>query len=371
MFLTKVLGSSMSEAIAHTNHITLDTLPEIDMRHVLRLTDDTSIFQHAIYGLPDPAHGYCTDDTARALVAAVLHTRFGGLADMAIPMERYLTFLTHALRCEHGRFHNFMGYDRQWLDEAGSEDSLARALWALGVTAQHIPLQWMRELAVHLFINTIPSMERLTHVRSWATAILGLEAYLSSATEDSDAKRVLRKLGDRLHHEWQEHATEEWPWWEDTLTWGNARLCQGLLVAGQRLGEEAMVTDGVKSLEWLVAVQTTEQGHLSLIGNKGWYRHGGTRAQFDQQPIEGQAMVQACVAAARITGDEVWVDQALTAMAWFLGKNDVGVALYDVETGGCHDGLESDGVNKNQGAESALAYVLSVLELHQYRADTR
>ena len=341
--------------------------PEIDLRQMLRLTDDTGIFQHATHLLPDPNHGYCTDDNARALIAAVYHAELRGYDEHAVPLQRYLAFVAYAYNPDNGRFRNFMSYDRRWLEQAGSEDSHGRAIWALGVTVRHAPSQPVEEFADQLLRKGLGAVrDQLHHARPWAFALLGLDAYMQ--VKASDEGRALRDdLAERLMRHWQAHADDDWPWWEDVLTWGNARLPHALLTAGDTMGRDDMVEAGRRALEWCLNVQTAEDGHLSIVGNHGWYERGGEMARFDQQPLEACAFVDACLAAARITGDTTWTRRAWQCFRWFHGENDLKAPLYDPETGGCCDGLMPNGANQNQGAESSLAYLLSVLALHGER----
>ena len=339
-------------------------LPPIDLRQLLRLTDDTGMFQHALHQLPDPNHGYCIDDNCRALIAAVYDGRLRGYDPERVPLERYLGFVAYAFNEKRGRFRNFMSYDRRWLEEVGSEDSHARTIWSLGVTVRWAPVESIRELADRLFIRGLAATEQFAFIRPWAYTVLGLSEYLAANPDHAEVRERLTALAGRLFERWREHASDDWPWWEDELTWGNAKLPHALLSAAEVLEDPAMRDAGLKALDWCMAVQTAEDGRLTVIGNDGWFNRSGHRAQFDQQPIEAQGCVQACLAAARATGQRQWIERALRSFAWFTGDNDLGVPLYHPETGGCQDGLRPEGANKNQGAESALAYILSVLELH-------
>lgn len=345
-----------------------EPFPNIDLRQLLRLTDDTGMFQHATHLLPDPTHGYCIDDNCRALIAAVLHAQLRGYDEQVVPLQRYLAFCGYAFNPDNGRFRNFMSYDRRWLEDAGSEDSHARTIWALGVTVNRSPSEAVRDYAKQLFKRALPACREFVYPRPWAYVVLGLVEYLKAEPEDAEAKNLLTDLTGRLFEMYSKHATDDWPWWEDFLTWGNARLPHAMLAGGRALGRQDMIDAGLKSLAWCIDVQTAPDGHLTIIGNHGWLQRGKEKAQFDQQPLEAYAIVHACLVAADITGDESWAERAWRAFEWFTGANDLGVPLYKSETGGCQDGLNADGPNANQGAESSLAYLLSVLELHRYRA---
>lgn len=350
----------------------LDPFPEVDLRHVLVLTDETAMFQHAAYGTPDLDHGYCTDDNARAAIAAVKAIALNpGLSSghdaLTVPLQRYLAFLKHAFSEKRGRFRNFMGYDRQWLERVGSADSHGRALWAFGVIVCLAPTDGTRALAEELFRAGLPAFKEFDDLRPWAFGLLGLHEYLGVVGGDEDAHATRSLVAAKLLDCWKAESCDAWPWWENRLTWGNARLPHALLVSGCDLDREEMVAVGLKALRWLLDVQTAKDGHLSVVGNNGWYVRDGVRARFDQQPIEAFGLVEACLAAARATGDKHWTGEAVRCFQWFTGRNDLGSPLYDADTGGCYDGLMAQGVNNNQGAESTLAYVLSVLDLHEYQ----
>ncbi|GAB4246501.1 MAG: glycosyltransferase family 4 protein [Thermoleophilia bacterium] len=347
---------------------TLSDLPDINLEHLRRLTDDTGIVQHATFNVPDRRHGYCTDDNARALL-------FTALAEETLPPEsglaelrsRYLSFLHHAFSEETGRFRNFLSYDKRWLEDQGSEDSHARALWALGVTTRSVPDQGHLSMAAVLFNRAVTAAEHFVHPRAWAFSLVGIDAYLEKFVGDSEAKRVSEHLAERLLHEFALHGTPDWPWPEDVLTYDNAKLPHALLAAGRILRRDDMVHTGLRSLEWLVALQT-ENGRFSPVGNRGWYARGGPKARFDQQPLEAQALIDACIAAHGLTGEEKWVDVATLAFHWFLGQNDLNLSMCDLGTGGCYDGLQADGPNLNQGAESTLAWLIALAEMYRLRA---
>lgn len=351
-----------------------EPFPAIDLRQLLRMSDDTGMFQHALYGMPDPNHGYCIDDNARALIAAMLYADLHAYDEREVPAHRYLTFLAYAFNEETRMFRNFMSYDRRWLEEEGSQDSQGRTIWALGTALRLAPLGGIRDLSRNLLFKGIPAVEKFGFIRSWAFALLGLDQFLK-AEPDTYAQELRDRFANRLFDAYQQHATDDWPWWEDLVTYDNAKLSHALLVSGRAMDRSDMMEAGLHALRWLLEVQTAPQGHLSIIGNDGWLRRGHDKAAFDQQPLEAYAMLHACLTAAQLTGDNAWAHHAWRCFQWFRGHNDVGVPLYVDETGGCYDGLHEGGVNQNQGAESSLAYLLSVLELHRHRrkvdADSR
>jgi hypothetical protein len=355
----------------------MDALPEIDLRHLMVLSDDTGILQHATRGTPDLHHGYCTDDNARSLIATVKVLALPGSLwedtptgasrnDVVVATQRYMAFLHYAFNPEAGRFRNFMLYDRSWLEEVGSEDSHARTIWGLGKAYRFPPNDGVKELAEDLLIRAIPATRDFEYLRPQAYTLLGLSEYLRARSDDQLARSIHDSAAEELMRLWRDNATDDWPWWEPWLTWGNAKLPHALLVAGMDLKREEMTEAALKSLRWMLEVQTGEDGQLSIIGNNGWYTRGERPARYDQQPIEAKSCLQACLAAAEFTGESYWREQAVRCFQWFTGRNDVGQPLYNPETGGGHDGLMPSGVNANQGAESTLAYLMSVLELHLF-----
>ncbi len=341
-------------------------VPDIDLNHLRTLTDDTGILQHAICAIPDRTHGYCTDDNARALVAVMLHHQLYH-NDAVLPLARtYLSFLHHAFNEEAKRFRNFMSFDRQWLEAVGSEEAHARALQALGVTAAVAPDDTLLSFTTILFHRALVEAEALEAPRAWASAVIGIHAYLSRFDGDTHARRVRMTMGTRLYDLFERHATDDWPWCEDTVTYGNAKIPHALILSGQWIPDAGMLETGLKSLDWLCRLQLRDDGTASLIGNQGWYPRGGTRARFDQQPLEAMSLVQACAEAYRYTREKVWLDRATRFLNWFLGSNDIHAQLYDYRTGGCRDGLQSDGANLNQGAESTLAWLIAALTVNEF-----
>jgi hypothetical protein len=344
-------------------------LPEIDLRHLHRLTDATGILQHAKYHVPDREHGYCTDDNARALIVAIgarEHlTTTDELDEMAVT---YLGFLKHAYNPHLKTFRNFMGYDRRWLEERGSPDSHGRAVWALGIAAAEIRDEGLRSFAAGLLHDALPALDETPDLRAQAFALFGLTAYLARYGGDTAVKRPRALLAERLLRAFVEGGSDpRWPWPESALTYANARLPHALLEAGAQLENAEMIEHGLRSLGWLMDLQTID-GRFSPVGNQGFYEKGGRRARFDQQPIEADATVAACSTAFRVTGERVWLDRAWLAFRWFLGHNDIGQGLYDHGTGGCRDGLTATRVNDNEGAESTLAWLHALLQMHALQA---
>ncbi len=339
-------------------------LPELNLNHLLTLTDDTGIIEHARNTVPNLSEGYTTDDNSRALIVALRayeHDKdTAGLQRLA---NRYLAFVDYAFNRKAGRFRNRLGYDRRWEEDAGSEDSHGRALWGLGTVVGGSHNNAFVALAMNLFDAALPAVELFSSPRAWAYTLLGVCSYIKRFPGASNARRVRDALAHRLLEMYRSGAETDWPWFERSLAYGNARLSQALIRAGADTGNKEMTDAGLRSLDWLVTIQTAEAGNFSPIPNTGWHR-GTPRPRFDQQPIEAQSMVEACFRAWRITKEKRWRDAMTTTFEWFLGRNDLGRPVYDYATGGCHDGLHPEGVNDNEGAESTLAFLGSLLTLH-------
>ncbi len=346
-----------------------DELPEVDLRHLRTMTDETGMLQHSLYCTPNRSHGYCTDDNARALIVTVLHWNLIRDESILPLMQIYLSFLAHAMDEETGRFKNFMNYDRSFSEIVGSEDAHARALWSLGMAVAMCPHESMIALATRLFTQALPVTESFASPRAWAFAIVGIHAYLRRFGGDSEARRFRAVLTERLAKHFTENMSDDWPWCENVVTYANAKLPHALLMSGKWMQRGDVIDLGKRTLAWLMEVQTNEQGFLSLIGTDGWYAHGGEKAMFDQQPIEAHALVDACLEAYRVTREDHWVDLARRSFNWFLGDNDLHTPLHDFTTGGCRDGLHPDRVNQNQGAESTLAWLMSLLMMHDLQME--
>jgi len=350
----------------------VSNMPEVNLSHLYRLTDDTGILQHAVYATPNRHHGYCVDDNARALVLGLMYHDLSQDDSILPRVDTYLSFVHHAYNPATGRFRNFMSYDRQWLEEVGSEDSHGRSMWALGTAVRLSPNDGTLSLCTRMFQEVLDKVTDFTSPRAWAFALIGIDYFLHRFSGDTRSRRVRQTLADRLMRRFTDNSTTDWPWLEDSVTYDNATLPHSLLLAGQALGDQPMIDQALLSLNWLVEHQTLPDGRISLIGNMGWMTREGHRPRFDQQPIEAMAMIQTCASAFRITHDVKWFDRTRQFLGWFLGNNDTRSRLYDYQTGGCKDGLHSDGPNHNQGAESTLAWListLSVMELNSRRAD--
>ena len=342
-------------------------LPPLRLDHVVRMSDGTGIIQHATFNVPNFQEGYCTDDNARAFILCNLLDALGGRPpsqDLDRLATGYLAFLSAALDRETGRFRNFMSFGRQWLEHSGSEDSHARALWAAGCGVARSRNEGHRKLAALLFERGLSVVEAFSSPRAWAFTLLGIHEYLGTFPDHTAARALREVLTLKLVGLWKSCASDTWPWFEPVATYDNARLCQALLLSGQWMPHPESLQIGLRSLRWLASVQKAPAGHFRPIGSNGFYARDGAHADFDQQPVEAQAMVSACLEAFRATQDGSWSREAKRAFEWFLGRNDLGLPLYDSGSGGCADGLHEDRVNENQGAESTLAFHLSLAEMN-------
>lgn len=322
------------------------------------------VIQHAFENVPNRKTGYCTDDVSRGFMVALAHLRLTASDEMSRRFaSTYLAFLQHA-QLDDGRFHNFMDYDRRWLDETGTHDSCGRAIWALGYGVANAPTQIWREVCAKLLDRTLPSLESLEYLRSRAYAALGL-AHAHSATKDSKYCTALRYVADEIVTSYEAAASINWRWFEDRMTYDNARLPEALIRAAQSLAEPRYGATGLAALDFYESV-TIENGIYVPIGNDGWYGRGGKRARYAQQPLEACAMVDAELAAFDLTGDAGHFETAELALEWYYGRNSRGVKM--ANGGGCYDGLEENSVNANMGAESTLALLSAAYTMAARRA---
>jgi glycosyltransferase involved in cell wall biosynthesis len=339
-------------------------LPEMKLAHLKRMTDSTGMFQHAVFSVPNYLEGYCTDDNARAFILTVLLGELGEDPEQVRTMgTTYAAFLNHAFDPQTLRFQNFMTFDRRWSGAENSEDSQGRALWALGTAVGRSPFRSFQMMAGQIFASALPTLASLTSPRAWAFGLIGIHEYLRRLGGDSQASQTRDMLTARLMDVFERTAKPDWRWFEESLSYDNAKLPHALILSGRATGQPDVFDRGLESLHWLTELQLSEKGQFRPIGSNGFYTRGGTRAMFDQQPVEAHATVSACLEAYRATADPWWYKQAQRAFDWFLGSNDLGLELYSPETGGCLDGLHVDRANGNQGAESTLAFLLSLAEL--------
>ncbi|WP_269713574.1 glycosyltransferase family 4 protein [Caulobacter sp. NIBR2454] len=337
--------------------------PKLDA--VERLTDACGIFQHSLYGVPDRRHGYCIDDNARGLILTtqlkVLNPRDERAQKLA---WIYASFVQYAWNADVGRFRNFMSYERTWLEAEGSSDSGARALWAIGATAENAPIPDLRHWAEALARDALGSFETVLAARTSAFAILGLAALSRAGVERERTESLLRLHANHLVELFEAHATKDWMWFEPFLSYDNARLPEALLRAGLALDDNRMVQTALKGLAWLCDIQTAPSGCFRPVGTHSFGAHHARPSAFDQQPLEAAATIDACAAAFEAVGDQRWVNEARRAYDWYLGGNDLGVRMVRDEDGSCFDGLGPHGPNLNQGAESVLAFQMATCAMH-------
>jgi glycosyltransferase involved in cell wall biosynthesis len=340
-------------------------LPAVNLDHVEIMSDSTGILQHATFSVPRYDEGYCLDDNARALLLMTLLEEVGSDDPRLVRTlaSRYLAFVSHAFDRSSGRFRNFMSYNRVWNEPQGSEDSHARAVWALGSVIGCSADPGRLSLAGELFHAALPAVSSFSSPRAWAYALLGIDQYLHAFEGDRNVQTTGREIGSRLLALFRRTDQPDWPWCENRVTYCNARLPQALIASGSWMGDAEMTATGLRSLEWLMTIQRAADGYFAPVGTNGFFDRGMTAAAFDQQPVEACATVSACMHAFRATGDHRWAEQARHAFAWFLGQNQLQQALYDPLSGGCRDALHVDRLNQNEGAESTLSFLLALMDM--------
>jgi glycosyltransferase involved in cell wall biosynthesis len=339
--------------------------PDMEIGHFLSMCDDVGLFQHAVHSVPDRLHGYCVDDNARALLLACALNNPGEHPLSDVLTARFAAFVQHAWNPDTGQFRNFMGFNRTWLEDRGSEDSHGRTLWALGETARSDASASRRRWATDLFARGLPTADRFHSPRAWAFTLLGLDGYCAVAPDDVSAKEIRQSLAGRLMACLALVETPDWVWFEEGLAYDNARLPQALIVTGIAMQMPDLCDAGLASLRWLMTQQTTAAGHFRPVGTAGFGELRQHPRAFDQQPVEATATIAACLAAWRADGDAEWKATAARAFAWFLGSNDLAVALVDPLTGSCRDGLHPDRANENRGGESVVCYLLGLADIRQ------
>jgi glycosyltransferase involved in cell wall biosynthesis len=346
----------------HRDHQASRAMP---IGHLLSMCDDTGLLQHAVHSVPDRSHGYCTDDNARALLLACALGKAGEAPLPDTLTSRFVAFLQHAWNPDTRRFRNFMGFDRRWHGDPGSEDCHGRALWALGECAQSDRDRSRRQWAATLFAKALPAVEHFCSPRAWSFTLLGLDAYCAAVAQDADARRLRVLLANKLLAILAAVETQDWAWFEEGLAYDNARLPQALIVTGCSTGTPHYLSAGLRSLHWLMSLQTTPAGLFRPVGSRTFGAKRTRPLAFDQQPLEATASISACLAARRADGDVAWRAYAERAFAWFCGSNDLSLSLIDTETGSCRDGLHPDRANENRGGESVVSYLLSFAEMRQ------
>jgi hypothetical protein len=340
----------------------------VNRLHLDVLGGELGIWQHALGSSPNEAFGYCTDDVSRALTVDLLHARQLGWTAVRTTAWRSLRFLEAAFNPTTGRFRNFRSRDGSWAEATGSEDSHGRALLSLGTLLAESPEDAAVERAGSLFANALPAAGRMRSPRAIASTVLGCAAAMTAGTR-GDTQSTLAELAFSLGRAFARVKVDaDWPWPEEILAYENALLPRAVITAGAILGDYELRRTGLRALDWLLEVQTGPGGNFAPIGSNGWWPHDGVRSRFDQQPIEATATILAAGTAFHYTGDERYRQAAETAYAWFLGDNDMGLALADTARGSCHDGLTPDGVNLNEGAESTLMWLTALEQLREIRS---
>jgi len=355
---TPTLGGARVEAIPLVTHLP----PRIRLDHLDAMSDDTGLFQHANHSVPDRLHGYCVDDNARALLVASALNVSGEEPMAEASCGRYAAFVQHAWNPDRRRFRNFMGYDRRWLEEAGSEDSHGRALWALGECARNDANPARRKWAATLFNEALGAAGEFSSPRAWAFTLLGVDAYGEAIALKPDVAQLRHRLAERLMELVASVETPDWVWFEKSLSYENARLPQALIVTGVATSVPSYTAAGLRSLAWLMTLQTNPAGCFRPIGSHGFGEELAPPRAFDQQPLEAAATISACRAAWRASSDPGWRADALRAFNWFLGSNDLSIPLADINTGSCSDGLHPDRANENRGGESVVSWLLALAE---------
>ena len=359
----RVLNEKPKEITEKEPELDLLILPPFSLTHINRLTDDTGIIQHAKFGIPNLKEGYCLDDNARALLMVLM--AFRQMKDKrALELSPiYLSYI-HYMQNADGTFRNFLSFSRNFLDEVGSEDSFGRTIWALGYLLGNAPNDAYYQTGKELFYIASRNFENLKSIRSIANTMIGISYYLRSNPADDSMTERLRNMAHTLTNHYKENETADWNWFEALLAYDNGILPLALLHSAEILNDSKITKIALKSMDFLTS-HTLKNNYLSIIGNEKWFKREGERSVFAQQPIDAMAMVLMYHQAFHVTKNKDYLNMLYTSFLWFLGENDLRMSLYDFETNGCCDGFESSGVNRNQGAESSLAYLISYLTVLQ------
>ena len=337
-------------------------LPPLRFDYLKAITDDTGILQHAKYSIPKRSEGYTTDDNARALIAAIKYYQLKKDAQMKDMANTYLAFINYMQKPD-GNFHNYLSYGRAFMDVDGSEECVGRTLWACGCTINSGLPRDTRLAAKEIFDKGLPWVWKSISLRFYASAILGLKEYYQTLPENN-LKNDIEKLADSFVKSFNDETKDNWQWFEPFLTYDNGRLPQALFAAYSIVKKPEYLQTAKKSMNFLLETQIID-GIYMPIGNDGWYKRGENRAFYDQQPLEATAMVEAAIDAYCATKEKQYFKAAKAAFGWFLGQNSRGVMIYNPETAGCYDGLSTEEVNRNQGAESSICYLLARIKLEE------
>jgi glycosyltransferase involved in cell wall biosynthesis len=362
----RIIARQSAPILPRQHKLQLPLQVDVPLEHFISMCDDTGLFQHAVHSVPDRLHGYCVDDNARALLVSC---SLGQPGEKPLPDRMtacFASFIQHAWNPDTRRFRNFMSFDRRWLEDRGSEDSHGRTLWALGECVRSDTSPSRQRWAAGLFEDALPTVDSMHSPRTWAFTLLGLEGFCEARTGDDLVIAQRHRLATKLVTLLDSTATAEWRWFEGGLAYDNARLCQALIVTGMATNTPAYTDAGLRSLKWLMALQTAPSGCFRPVGSDTFGDMGFPVRIFDQQPLEATASISACLAAWRADGDSFWQSEAARSFAWFSGSNDLLVPLVDMATGSCRDGLHADRANENRGGESVVSYLLSLSEIRQH-----
>ncbi|MFC2170274.1 glycosyltransferase, partial [Acidobacteriota bacterium] len=332
-------------------------LPEFCLDHIHRLTDDTGILQHAKYIIPNFKEGYCLDDNARALLMLLMVFRQRKSEEAIKLISTYLSFI-NLMQNDDGTFKNYLSFNRDFIDQIGSEDSFGRTIWALAYLVKYPPNKPFFEIALEILTKSFSNFNRLKFIRGLANSIIGLCHFLKIFPDNKEMKNILQEMTYKIMKSYQKHKTDDWHWFEPVLAYDNGIIPLSLLYASEEIGDENILKVAYESIEFLEKV-TLREGHLSLVGSDNWYKKGGDRSRFAQQPIDAAAIVLMFYKAYLISKDKTFLKKMLTSYMWFLGENDLNKPLYDFKTCGCSDGIESSCLNRNQGAESIIMYKIA------------
>jgi hypothetical protein len=359
--LNEVATTPVTKPKPITQILNLELMPKFSLAHAIRLTDSTGIVQHAKYGIPNLKEGYCLDDNARALIMSVMAYEQKKNQDAYKLLPVYLSYI-HYMQREDGNFRNFLSFSRKYLDRTGSEDSFGRTIWALGYLIQNAPNNSYREFAVELFFNSIKHFKNLKHVRGYANTLIGVAYFLKANPLHEEMLAVLKLFTAKLVKEYEEHSDENWHWFEDKLSYDNAILPLALFHSCEVTRNKKVKKIAIASLNFLERL-TFKNSYLNPVGNDGWLLRNKRLPEFDQQAIDTMGMVLMYFQAYVVGGNPDYLRKMFKSYLWFLGENKLRVPLYDHETKGCCDGLQPNGINRNQGAESTLAYLISHLTI--------
>jgi len=326
--------------------------------YMFTLTDDVGIFQHSVYGIPDPRKGYTTDDNCRALILAVMLFETSKQKEYLRLVSKYLSFILNAQN-ENGKFKNFMNYNREFLEKEGSEDCFGRCLWSLGrtISSPAIP-ENIKRTCQHILNKILENWTSLESPRAKAYSIVGM-SYLKGT---EDIIRHIETLSMDLVHLYEQYKDTGWHWFEKSMTYGNAFFPRSLFRAYSILKKEVLLETAKESMDFLEKV-TFKNDYFKPIGCNGWLYKGKKAAEYDEQPIEASETLLAYLDCYEITKDEKHLDKAVQCFCWYTGHNSKGLSLIDEQTGACYDGLNENGLNYNQGSESIISYGIAFLEI--------